>query len=137
MHILHTQYKQYDYYSQSIGIYFILTISIFGGVIVIKRLRQLRESKNLTQLRLAMELNVSQETISGYEIGKAVPPAEMLVKLADALDTSVDYLLGRTDIKSALRASELSEEEADMLTILRKQPQDKRDFIFELIRGLD
>ncbi len=114
-----------------------MTISIFGGVIVIKRLRQLRESKNLTQLRLAMELNVSQETISGYEIGKAVPPAEMLVKLADALDTSVDYLLGRTDIKSALRASELSEEEAYMLTILRKQPQDKRDFIFELIRGLD
>ena len=137
MHILHTRYKQYGYYSQSIGIYFILTISIFGGVIVIKRLRQLRESKNLTQLRLAMELNVSQETISGYEIGKAVPPAEMLVKLADALDTSVDYLLGRTDIKSALRASELSEEEADMLTILRKQPQDKRDFIFKLIRGLD
>ena len=51
-----------------------------------ERLKQLREAKGLTQLRLAMELNVSQETISGYEIGKAVPPAEMLVKLADALD---------------------------------------------------
>jgi len=84
-----------------------------------------------------MELNVSQETISGYEIGKAVPPAEMLVKLADTLDTSVDYILGRTNIKSTLRASELSEQEAEILTILRKQPEDKRIFVFDLIKGLE
>lgn len=106
-------------------------------MIFIERLKQLREAKNLTQLRLAMELNVSQETISGYEIGKAVPPAEMLVKLADTLDTSVDYILGRTDIKSTLRASELSEQEAEILTILRKQPEDKRVFVFDLIKGLE
>jgi len=106
-------------------------------VIFIERLKQLREAKNLTQLRLAMELNVSQETISGYEIGKAVPPAEMLVKLADTLDTSVDYILGRTDIKSTLRASELTEQEAEILTILRKQPEDKRVFVFDLIKGLE
>ncbi|WMJ79041.1 MULTISPECIES: helix-turn-helix domain-containing protein [unclassified Sedimentibacter] len=106
-------------------------------MIFIERLKQLREAKNLTQLRLAMELNVSQETISGYEIGKAVPPAEMLVKLADTLDTSVDYILGRTDIKSTLRASELSEQEAEILTILRKQPEDKRIFVFDLIKGLE
>ena len=106
-------------------------------MIFIERLKQLREAKNLTQLRLAMELNVSQETISGYEIGKAVPPAEMLVKLADTLDTSVDYILGRTDIKSTLRASELSEQEAEILTILRRQPEDKRIFVFDLIKGLE
>lgn len=106
-------------------------------MIFIERLKQLREAKNLTQLRLAMALNVSQETISGYEIGKAVPPAEMLVKLADTLDTSVDYILGRTDIKSTLRASELSEQEAEILTILRKQPEDKRIFVYDLIKGLE
>ena len=106
-------------------------------MIFIERLKQLREAKNLTQLRLAMELNVSQETISVYEIGKAVPPAEMLVKLADTLDTSVDYILGRTDIKSTLRASELSEQEAEILTILRKQPEDKRIFVYDLIKGLE
>ena len=102
-----------------------------------ERLKQLREAKVLTQLRLAMELNVSQETISGYEIGKAVPPAEMLIKLADALDSSVDYILGRTDIKSTLRASELNEQEAEMLSILRKQPEDKRTFVFDMIKGLE
>ena len=106
-------------------------------MIFIERLKQLREAENLTQLRLAMELNVSQETISGYEIGKAVPPAEMLVKLADTLDTSVDYILGRTDIKSTLRASELSEQEAEILIILRKQPEDKRIFVYDLIKGLE
>ena len=102
-----------------------------------ERLKKLREAKGLTQLRLAMELNVSQETISGYEIGKAVPPAEMLIKLADALDSSVDYILGRTDIKSTLRASELNEQEAEMLSILRKQPEDKRTFVFDMIKGLE
>ena len=102
-----------------------------------ERLKQLREAKGLTQLRLAMALNVSQETISGYEIGKAVPPAEMLVKLADALDSSVDYILGRTDIKSTLRASELNAQEAEMLSILRKQPADKRTFVFDMIKGLE
>ncbi len=102
-----------------------------------ERLKQLREAKGLTQLRLAMELNVSQATISGYEIGKAVPPAEMLVKLADVLDISVDYILGRTDIKSTLRASELNEQEAEILAILRKQPQDKRTFVYDMIKGLD
>jgi len=103
----------------------------------VERLKQLREAKGLTQLRLAMELNVSQETISGYEIGKAVPPAEMLIKLADTLDSSVDYILGRTDIKSTLRASELNEQEAEMLLILRKQPADKRIFVFDMIKGLE
>ena len=102
-----------------------------------ERLKQLREAKGLTQLRLAMELNVSQETISGYEIGKAVPPAEMLVKLADVLDSSVDYILSRTDIKSTLRASELNEQETEILAILRKQPQDKRTFVYDMIKGLD
>jgi len=103
----------------------------------VERLKQLREAKGLTQLRLAMELNVSQETISGYEIGKAVPPAEMLVKLADVLDSSVDYILSRTDIKSTLRASELNEQETEILAILRKQPQDKRTFVYDMIKGLD
>jgi len=47
-----------------------------------ERLKKLRESKNMTQVRLAIELGVSQETISGYEIGKATPPADMLINLS-------------------------------------------------------
>jgi len=51
-------------------------------VIKIERLKQLREAKNMTQVRLDIELGVSPETISGYEIGKSVPPADTLIKNA-------------------------------------------------------
>lgn len=102
-----------------------------------KRLKQLRESKNLTQLRLSIELGVSQETISGYETGKAVPPADMLVKLADALHTSVDYILGRTDVKTTLAFSELNEQEAEILNIFKRQNGDRKSCVYAMLKGLE
>ena len=62
-----------------------------------KNLKILRQKKNITQIRLSIAAEVSQETISAYESGKALPSAETLMKLADFLDTSVDYLLDRTE----------------------------------------
>lgn len=53
-------------------------------------------------------------TISGYEIGRIVPPADILVKLADCLNTSVDYLLGRTDSISPVSCP-LTEAESNLL----------------------
>ena len=61
-----------------------------------KNLKELRQKKNITQIRLSVAAEVSQETISAYESGKALPSADTLIKLADFLDTSVDYLLDRT-----------------------------------------
>ncbi|TCT15655.1 helix-turn-helix protein [Natranaerovirga pectinivora] len=94
-----------------------------------ERLKHLRESKNMTQVRLGIELGVSQETISGYEINKATPPADMLVKLADSLDTSVDYLLGRTDVKefNTISKSDLSYAELELLSVFRKLPDSKKE----------
>ncbi len=62
-----------------------------------KNLKELRKKKNITQIRLSIAAEVSQETISAYESGKALPSADTLMKIADFLDTSVDYLLDRTD----------------------------------------
>lgn len=62
-----------------------------------KNLKALRKKKNITQIRLSIAAEVSQETISAYESKKALPSADTLVKMADFLDTSVDYLLDRTD----------------------------------------
>ena len=62
-----------------------------------KNLKLLRQKKNVTQIRLSIAAEVSQETISAYESGKALPSAETLIKLADFLDTSVDYILDRTE----------------------------------------
>lgn len=61
------------------------------------RLKELRKSKGISQIRLAMELNTSQNTISRYETGEREPGIAELIKIADYFDISVDYLLERTD----------------------------------------
>ena len=66
------------------------------------RIKELRQKRNITQIRLSTEIEVSQETISAYENGKAEPRLDNLVKIADFLNTSTDYLLGRIDDDSPL-----------------------------------
>lgn len=61
------------------------------------RLKQLRKERGISQVRLAMELSVSQHTISRYETGEREADYAMLIRLADFFDVSVDYLLERTD----------------------------------------
>lgn len=64
-----------------------------------KRLRDMREDKDLKQRELAEMLNVSQTTYSRYESGELDIPSAALIKLADFdfYNVSVDYILGRTD----------------------------------------
>lgn len=62
-----------------------------------KRIKELRKKRNITQIRLSIATEVSQETISAYENGKAEPKMEKLVRIADFLNTTTDYLLERTD----------------------------------------
>ena len=61
------------------------------------RLRELRKAQGISQLKLAMDLNTNQNTISRYETGKREPGITELITLADYFDVSVDYLLERTD----------------------------------------
>ncbi len=64
------------------------------------RLRILREDKDLTQAFIAGLLQVHQTTYSDYERGNLNIPLSVLDKLADFYGVSVDYLLGRTDVKT-------------------------------------
>ena len=61
------------------------------------RLKELRISRHITQIKLAMDLNMSQNTISRYETGEREPGLAELVKIADYFSVSIDYLLERTD----------------------------------------
>ncbi len=61
------------------------------------RLKELRTEKNITQLKLAMDLNTTQNTISRYETMEREANYEFLIKIADYFDVSIDYMLGRTD----------------------------------------
>lgn len=64
-----------------------------------KRIRNLRDDKDLTQAELAEYLNIHQTTYSDYELGKLNIPISVLSKLAVLFETSVDYLVERTDEK--------------------------------------
>jgi len=65
---------------------------------VYHRIRDLREDRDLKQKQLAEYLQCTQVAYSCYEIGRRSIPVDVLVKLADFYGTSVDYLLGRTDV---------------------------------------
>jgi transcriptional regulator with XRE-family HTH domain len=71
-----------------------------------KRLRQLRESRGLTQDQLAALVGTERENVSRYETGGSTPKIETLGKLANALCTTVDYLLGRTESPHGLSVAE-------------------------------
>ena len=64
---------------------------------MIERLRALREDRDLTQQDLAELLHVSQATYSRYESGGLDIPSGALIALARFYNTSIDYLVGRTD----------------------------------------
>ncbi len=61
------------------------------------RLKEIRKSKGISQLKLAMDLNMNQNTISRYETGEREPGLAELKKIADYFNISIDYLLERTD----------------------------------------
>ena len=64
-----------------------------------KRIRELREDHDLTQREVAEMLGMSQTGYSNSETGTNDIPTAVLIKLADFYKTSVDYLLGRTNLR--------------------------------------
>lgn len=62
-----------------------------------KRIRDLREDKDLSQKEIANILNMSQTGYSKYEVGTNDIPTKILIKLATFYNTSVDYILGLTN----------------------------------------
>ena len=64
---------------------------------LIFRLKEIRTKRKISQVRLAMDLNMAQNTISRYERGQREADYETLIMFADYFNVSVDYLLGRTN----------------------------------------
>lgn len=61
------------------------------------RLKELRKARNISQLKLALDLDMNQNSISRYETGERQADYETLIRFAEYFDVSLDYLLGRTD----------------------------------------
>lgn len=88
-----------------------------------QRLRFARKARGLTQEDLAEKVQTTKGTISNYENNHSSPPNEMLSMLADALDVSTDWLLGRIDDDGTL-----SEKTVDEL--LQAKIDDPDDYFF-------
>lgn len=65
----------------------------------IERFKAERKRKGLTQQKLSEMLHVSRGTVAMWEIGRNIPPTEMLAELSEIFNCSVDYLLGKTDTR--------------------------------------
>ena len=62
-----------------------------------RRLKELREKRGISQLKLAMDLGLTQNSVSRYESGMREADYKTLVALADYFNVSIDYLLDRPD----------------------------------------
>ena len=91
------------------------------------RLNEIRKKKNITQIRLSIAAEVSQETISAYESGKAMPSVDTLIKIADFLGVSIDYLLERTD--NPLINSSIYDEDNELLDIFHRMNREQKNDI--------
>jgi len=94
------------------------------------RIAELRKEKHLNQTGLAMQLNISQYMVSAYETGRHQISTEMLIILADFFNVSVDYLIGRTDVRycadDIFNISSI-EKEQQLLKIFRTLSKDKQE----------
>ncbi len=70
---------------------------------VYENIRNLRKKYDKLQIELAMYLNVRQTTYSKYELGKIQLPLDILLKLADFYDVSIDYIVGRSTNDSSFK----------------------------------
>lgn len=103
------------------------------------RITLLRKEKGMSQIALSMELNLSQKMISAYENGKSEPSIATLVRMADIFQTSVDYIIGYTDIKQPLdkiAQQSLSEDECTLLEGFNSLPLKQQHIALGVILGL-
>ena len=84
------------------------------------RLKELRTEHNRTQKEMAEMLGIDRTTYSKYESGASEPNIEMLSKLADFFSVSLDYLVGNSEIKTALVLQDTSAEDGPNVKRLKK-----------------
>lgn len=90
---------------------------------MLENIKKLREEKGITQKQLADVIGVSQQSINKYENHNIEPDVATLIKMADFFNTSVDYIVGHTDLRrrvAAVEAYELSRDEAFIIDCYRK-----------------
>ena len=65
----------------------------------VKGLKEIRKSRKFSQMKVAMDLNISREALSHYENGKREPSIDLLNKMSEYFNVSIDYLINGEDFK--------------------------------------
>lgn len=101
-----------------------------------KRIKVLRETRNMSQQRLASELNVTQAMISKYELGTSEPDIGMIKRIAEFFGVSSDYLLEISNDKISLPTSNLSDEEKNVLFGFKRLDNIQKSKLQAYLQGL-
>ena len=99
---------------------------------MVANLKALRTEKKISQQDLADDLEISQQSINKYENHKIEPDIYMLMKMADYFETSIDYLVGYTDIRHKIepvKPYDLNDDEAAMIEKYRLLSPKERESI--------
>lgn len=100
---------------------------------------KIRTEKGLSQLNLAMKIDVEQVSISGYELGRNYPTVENLLKLCDVFNVSADFLLDKTDVRTPVNSlviNNFDKNELELLATYRKLSFSKKERALGMILGL-
>ena len=106
---------------------------------MIKNLKQLRNRIGISQQALAAAVGVSQQSINKYENHNIEPDTKTLMKLADFFETSVDYLIGHTDIDHTIEAVspyDLNQDEMELIDNYRSLSKNQRDLLSMIAKRL-
>lgn len=107
---------------------------------MVTNLKQLRVGAGLSQKQLAEVVNVSQQSINKYENHEVEPSLETLSLIADYFETSIDFLVGRTDIQrriEAVQSYDLNADEQDLIKKYRLLTEKDRKMIMSLAERLN
>ena len=104
---------------------------------MLKNLKALREEYGISQQRLAEAIFVTQPSINKYENHNTEPELEILKRLADYFDTTIDYLVGYSDQRykvDCMTQERLTPRESRLLADLRALPEEKRQCVEQAVR---
>lgn len=105
---------------------------------MLKNLKALRDESGITQKQLAEAIGVSQQSINKYENHNIEPDIETLIRLADYFNTSVDYLIGHTQVRrkiEVVHSYELSTDESCIIDGYRKLSDKQKHCVSAVINS--
>jgi transcriptional regulator with XRE-family HTH domain len=112
----------------------------YSWVIFMERLKMLREERKISQQKLAIQIGMNQQNIHRYENGFNEPDIHTLKLLANFFNTSVDYLVGNTDVRNKIehvQTFDLNRCEARLMDGYRELPQNAQKGIHALLDALN